>query len=230
MLMKNHGLMNLSFFGVFPHGTGGITLFLALALLGLALKAPAQVALWLADGNAQDFIGTHHGYLRNGVAFAPGRRLQAFSFDGIDDYVDNVPFTDTRDNFTIAFWAFPADSRLATTESLDSTGTAGQRYAIFPFLDSSTSAGVGVSVGTNGISVFEHAAGYMPSLLVYDGAVNQWTHIVVVYTNKQPSLYVNGSLVRTGLTSSRISVYPSTTLGGDWELGYYGPYRGCLTK
>jgi len=82
-----------------------------------------------------------------------------------------------------------------------------------------------VSVGTNGVSVFEYGFSYMPSLLVYDVPIDSWTHVAVVYSNRQPSLYLNGVPVRTGLTSTRDS-YPSTSLGG----GSYGFYSGLLDE
>ena len=41
-----------------------------------------------------------------------------------------------------------------------------------------------------------------------------WTHIAVVYENRQPKLYINGVLVKVGLTSSKTYVHPS--------LGYDG--------
>ena len=88
-------------------------------------------------------------------------------------------------------------------------------------------AGSGVSVGTNGISVFEQAASYLPSLLVYNAAISGWTHVAVVYSNRQPTLYVNGVAVQTGLTSTHSSS-PSTVLG---ESGYgFGYYAGLLDE
>ncbi len=85
----------------------------------------------------------------------------------------------------------------------------------------------GVSVGSNGVSVYEHAANYMPATLVYSGSLNGWTHVTVVYENKQPKLYINGSLVRTGLTSpmSFVHLNPAET-GGD----VYGYYAGKLDE
>jgi hypothetical protein len=88
-------------------------------------------------------------------------------------------------------------------------------------------AGSGVSVGTNGISVFEHAPSYLPSLLVYNATITGWTHIAVVYSNRQPTLYVNGVAVQTGLTSARSSS-PSTLLGEDGSG--YGYYSGLLDE
>jgi hypothetical protein len=49
------------------------------------------------------------------------------------------------------------------------------------------------------------------------------SQIVIVYTNKQPSFYLNGSLVATGLTSGRANVYGQTqTLA----TGAYGTFAG----
>ena len=127
------------------------------------------------------------------------------------------------------FWALPTGARASTPEATTgASGTFNQRYAIFPVNDGGGAhAGSGVSVGTNGISVFEQAASYLPSLLVYNAAISGWTHVAVVYSNRQPALYVNGVAVRTGLTSTHSSS-PSTVLG---ESGYgFGYYAGLLDE
>ena len=46
------------------------------------------VSWWPGDGSADDIVGGEHGTLMNGATFAPGILGQAFSFDGVDDYVD----------------------------------------------------------------------------------------------------------------------------------------------
>lgn len=48
---------------------------------------PGLIAWWSGDGHAQDYAGASHGALMNGVSFAPGLVGQAFSLDGVDDYV-----------------------------------------------------------------------------------------------------------------------------------------------
>jgi len=89
---------------------------------------------------------------------------------------------------------------------------------------------VGVSVGTNGVSVFEHRDNHMPALLVYDAPILGWTHIAVVYTNRRPTLFVNGNPVRTGLMSLHQS-YPCTWLGEAGAISrHYGPYKGLLDE
>lgn len=206
-------------------------------LIHLAPNTCAQTgpaAYWQAEGNARDSVGTNHGVLKNGVSFAFGAG-QAFSFDGVDDYVDNSPLAWVSNTFTIAFWASPSGSRANTPEEAAGiTGSGGQQYAVMPQYAGAYGifygACAGVSVGTNGISVFEHAGTYLPSLLVFDAPISGWTHIAVIYINKQPRLYINGTLVRTGLVSPREFVVPSAALGGDSINGSYGPYHGFLDE
>ena len=97
----------------------------------------------------------------------------------------------------------PKAGRVATPEANTGTsGTSGQRYAIGPESGGTDGkAGVGVSVGTNGISVFEQADNYLPSVLVWNTNLINWTHVAVVYESKQPKLYVDGLLAKTGLAS-----------------------------
>ena len=63
---------------------------------------------WQADGNAYDAHGTNHGVLQNGATYAPGKVGLAFSFDGVDDFVeipDNNIYVSGGNFFTIEFWA-----------------------------------------------------------------------------------------------------------------------------
>jgi hypothetical protein len=174
------------------------------------------VAWWPGEGNADDIAGTNNGTLEGGVTFTNGEVGQAFSFDGVSGFITNAMpgLTNIRSFYTMEFWAWPNAARASTAEATSGIlGTSNQRYAIFPDLGVPGFASAGVSVGTNGVSVFEHAGVYMPSLLVYDAPIVGWTHIAVVYQNQQPALYVNGVLVRTGLVSGTAS-YPSTSLAG----------------
>lgn len=77
------------------------------------------------------------------------------------------------------------------------------------------------------IGVFEHSADYLPSPLVFVGTVTDWQHIAVVYSNRTPRLYVNGLLIRTGLTSGK-TVHPSINLGVAGSG--YGYYQGTLDE
>ncbi len=191
---------------------------------------PGLIAWWRGEGNAVDSVGTNNGVLVNGTGFALGKAGFAFNFDGINDVVSTptTPFRNVRNSFTIEFWAFPKAKRTVTSESISgASGTSGQRYAVFPTLcGSDGSAGVGVSVGTNGVSVFEHASSYLPSLLVYNCFIQSWTHIAVIYQNKKATLYLNGALARVGLTSPKSFVFPGSSLADT----SYGPYGGLLDE
>ena len=196
--------------------------------------APSGLAgLWRAEGNANDTVGGHNGTLYNGTSFAAGMVGSAFSFNGIQNCVNNAVagLTSITSSFTIEFWAWPTATRASTAEATCGiSGISNERYAIYPNCGDYGPVGAGVSVGNNGVSVFEHGACYLASPLVYDAPILGWTHIAVVYQNAQPRLYVNGTLARTGLTSTRVP-YPSTRLGEAGPgSGNYGYYAGLLDE
>ena len=60
---------------------------------------------WPGDGNANDIIGRNPGTLVNGATFAPGMVGQAFSLDGVDDYID-VGTGFNLDAMTLDAWVF----------------------------------------------------------------------------------------------------------------------------
>jgi hypothetical protein len=48
---------------------------------------PGLLAWWGGDGDATDLRGGNDGALQGGAGFAAGNVGQAFSLDGVDDYV-----------------------------------------------------------------------------------------------------------------------------------------------
>jgi hypothetical protein len=220
-----------SYFVVVTNFTGSLTSSTATITLTCDVTPSGLAAWWPGNGDANDYAGTNNGTLQGGASYTNGMVGQAFSFDGINQYMTSSTegLTNITNSFTMEFWAYPTASLNITTEGTTGTpGTCCQRYAIFPSQSGSSSAGAGVSVGTNGISVFELAGYYMPSLLVYQAPIFGWTHVAVVYLNKQPTLYINGVLVHVGVTSPRSAVYPSAELGGD--PSGYGYYAGLLDE
>ena len=188
-------------------------------------------AWWKLDEGTGDTVADANGGppgTITGCTWTNGKFGHALRFNGSSNFVNlnNAGLKAVSDSFTVSFWANPEATRAVTPEAnAGISGTSDQRYALEPaqYSDVSGSAGVGVSVGTNGVSVFELADNYMPSLLVSDRPLSGWNQIVVVYQDNQPSLYINGSLVRTGLKSAR-RVHPNFRLGG----GPYGWYKGEL--
>jgi len=124
-------------------------------------------------------------------------------------------------NFTVEFWAKPQSAITLHTPGFTGSpgiyaGMVGQRYAISPAHGIvSTVAGMGISVGTNGVQVAEHSNSYLPIVLSWEGSIYDWTHIAVVYNDRTPSLYINGVLVSTGIQSQKATVHPSANIQGN---------------
>jgi hypothetical protein len=147
------------------------------------------------------------------------------SADGALGTISNL--TTASNNFSYDVWAKPTATHEIDAQSSGGTnGISGQKYLIGANQAGAVNGGAGISCGTNGISVYEHGDGYMPPLLVWSGSVSStvMSHIVVVYTSKQPQLYVNGVLVATGLTSTKTAVVVSNTVG----FGPYGFFTGDI--
>ncbi|HYC62584.1 MAG TPA: LamG-like jellyroll fold domain-containing protein [Thermoanaerobaculia bacterium] len=141
----------------------------------------------------------------NPVRISPSPRVSALSND-----------------FTVSFWAQPESAhQIDVASGSGASGVTGQKYVIGPRYESFGDAGIGISLGNNGVSVYEHSASHMPAVLVYSAPISGWTHIAVVYENKRPTLYVNGTSVLIGGTSSRSNVYAVPADIGGMAYGYY---------
>ncbi len=200
-------------------------------------RAPSLglVAWWRLDGGsgtstADSTGGGRGGTLEGGVEWQAGLFGRALFFDGRSGWVRmNGDFAQVRNAFTIALWANPTATRKETPEAYEGgVGTKDQRYAVFPCHGEKYGeghAGVGLSIGKNGVTVFEHASSYLPPVLVHNGRIEGWTHVAVAYVNREPTLYIDGKKVKTGKRSGK-DVHPSGDLGDDGEK--YGFYAGGL--
>jgi hypothetical protein len=111
-------------------------------------------------------------------------------------------------NFTMAVWAKPAADIDLPAEAVHGTpGTKDKRNdALYPppaheTFHELSQAGSGLSIGRNGVCVYEHSDHYFAPVLVCAASLTNWTHVAVVYEQGQPSLYLNGQLVHRGLKS-----------------------------
>ncbi|GEM_PF-6916283 len=140
---------------------------------------PNMVSWWTGDGNAQDFIGSNHGTLMNGAAFASGKAGQAFSLDGINDYI-NVGRTDFTNTLTIEAWVYPKSfGAYSTIYARWYDGTWPDRGVVFQ-IRSNSHLRLGVIDDSN----------------ILDGAytfqANQWYHVAGVWDGSTSRVYVNG--------------------------------------
>ncbi len=118
------------------------------------------------------------------------------------------------DTFSLAFWVAPERERTPTSEAYTGvTETGGQVFALEPYeTPSPDTTGIAVSVGTNGISVFETGTQEHPSLLVCDARMPSWHHAVILVRQGQPSFYLDGVFQKAGHKSLK-RIHPLFRLG-----------------
>jgi hypothetical protein len=190
--------------------------------------AASLASWWPADGHAFDLAGRLHGERAESVGYVKGTRGGAFSLPGGFAHVGVPAASGVAQTFTIAVWVKPEEGR----GQMDGryAGVRDQRYVIFPPHggEDGTKAGCGLSVGTNGVGVFEHAHDNCPQVLGhYTSNSKEWRHVAVVYDDGLPTLYVNGKEVNKGRRSPW-TVFPGTTFG-DSSTGY-GPFSGLIDE
>ena len=212
--------------------TGSATRSFTLDAPACLTLPPGAAHVFRAENNANDVAGGAHGTASGAVTYADGRSGQGMSFPGTAGaYVANPVTPAFSNNFTIEFWAKPAATRQSWSESTTTAYSGDQRFAVGGAGAAlSLTEYAGVSVGTNGVSVYTYYAtgnAHYP-VLVYNATLSDWTHVAVVFANRTPTLYLNGVAVRTGLKTSRLTTYPSLYLGS--EPSNIGPYQGLLDE
>ncbi|WP_407271096.1 glycosyltransferase [Radiobacillus sp. PE A8.2] len=146
-----------------------------------------------------------------------------YSFKNNDKIVTNKHISSTIQNtFTIEFWARPEASHAVSI-----AGAFKRRFVISPASGGDASlAELGVSVGTNGVTVYEHTTNGLSHTLIHPASIKLWTHIAVVYQEKVPSLYMDGQFVKTSTASTNNTVVPSAVFGGmDPDNFYMGDLK-----
>ncbi|PYK29702.1 MAG: hypothetical protein DME57_09485, partial [Verrucomicrobia bacterium] len=153
-------------------------------------SAPAGMTHWWpANGNTEDVIGNNDGTLQSGATFGPGKVDQAFSLDGVDDYVDVGPNVNVPEKFSADVWINP-------------TSTSG-RQAIIGKTDFSSS-GYEIALSDGGLTGFvitdSGITEYATDFVVVTAGT--WQHVTVTYdgtvgsnTGQAFKFYVNGNNV-----------------------------------
>ena len=145
-----------------------------------------------------------------------------------------------KNNFTVFVSANPDEDHgldAISNDPSNTLGTSGQKYLFYPS-QKGDQAGMGISLGKNGVTVYEHGNNYMPAKARFDANLNRYSIIAVRYyhdpagvVNPTPSIYVNGEHKTTGYPSNRTEVYSPLKIGGDLEVEgqqVWGYYRGNL--
>jgi hypothetical protein len=203
--------------------------------------------IWLSsiDGlraipNVPSKIGTWYDTVQTSLKATQSQRDQApdlaqdprtgaplLAFDGVNDQLTlNLP--ETRGPFTIFCVAAPqAAHEIDSQASGGVSGTTGQRYLLGAEHGGDYTAGLGISVGTNGISVYEHGSGYMPALAVLETRLEDDLQVFSVTLDQQrPAIGLNGHPAKEGFVSGRSITTAPTRIG----LGPYGAFQGLLAE
>ncbi len=165
----------------------------------------------------------------NANGLAPGG--QYATLNGSGNSINGNTLSGTLNNHTVEFWVKPNKSIILPNQI--NSGISGSlspsenNFAIAPDQIGGigctvTSAGTGISVGTNGIAVYQHGPCHFPATLVYQTTISDWVHVAVVHLSNVPYLYLNGNLVKQGLSS----LYPTFPNTGTGQA--YGHFNGDI--
>jgi hypothetical protein len=204
------------------------------AVLAVVPAAPCAtppaglVSWWPGEGTANDIAGMNSGTLVNGVAFAPGKVGQAFSFDGTSSYIrvpDN-PSLHFTNAMTIEAWIYPTS--LGAYQNIvskwDWPGVNAQKGYTTTVLPGGQ---VNMGICSDGSC----AQGSGGSLCSVSGTsslpVNQWTHFAGTYDGSYLSVYVNGVFENREAYAS--GIFPGTNdlvigavVGGSTPVSPFG--------
>src|SRR5437016_7109820 len=142
---------------------------------------------WPADNSTRDIAGSHNGTLVNGATYGGGKVDQAFSLDGVDDYVD-VGDADLPVTFTIDAWINPTDLSSSPEVVDKDDGDTSRSYSLE--IDSTGQLDGAVF---SGAAITEYRTN---SPVITTGS---WQHIVMTYDgnagpNQKIQFYVDGVL------------------------------------
>ena len=184
------------------------------------------VGWWKLDEGSSTTSIDSSGYnqtlsLQNGTSWTAGQINHGVQLDGVDDKLSS-PSILVEGNFSVSLWVNPQSSTFLGTESNSVNNSIDplNRTLIKPLHGGSSSFGLGLSVGTNGVSALLHASGIYCQPLVYTSAISSWVHLALILKNQQPILFVNGALVKTGLVLGRptkLSVSAGSPIGKGYE-------------
>ncbi len=160
------------------------------------------IAWWPGDGNTTDLIGNHNGSLQNGATYATGKVGQAFSFDGINDYVD-LGAWNAGSTWTLEAWVNP--SALPTG-----------RKGILGAYQSCGDWGISLEDGKLGVTINEPSACTKTYLWDQPPSIGTWYHVVGTNDGTTARLYVNGVLRNSGaVTANYTGTAAGVRIGGE---------------
>lgn len=178
------------------------------------------IGWWPFNSNANDESGNGNNGSVNGVTFCNdynGLTNSAINKSNNGSYIRTQGvINNVYNNFTISVWVNPNQPDTIMNQGITGFEGYGIMSVIHPphgttnWGSSVMNAGVGLNVGNNQIQIVEHTDNYIGSPLVYINQIIGWHHIIIVYDQHIPKLYLDGNLVATGLQSTIQYVRPGS--------------------
>lgn len=170
-------------------------------------SSSGPVSHWPANGNANDAVGTNHGTMMNGATFAVGRIGQAFSFDGLDDFVF-VPASSNwafgTGDFTVDFWMYGStnDDRRPLINNRRNLNPGNENMWAIEIYNVANRVEF-----HSGRSILLTATNLLTS--------SSWNYIAVTRSSSTLSIYINGVLSGSVSNSNDFSEINDLQIGRD---------------
>ncbi len=157
------------------------------------------IAHWTADGNTLDASGNgNDGTADNGLSYGAGIAGQAFSFDGVDDYVrveDNSMLE--VNNYTISAWVNVARQPPPTMMILQKGTADGTLNRNGYFLDYRAAGATQLSQAH-----VDASNGFQQNSVNASLNVGEWNHVVSTYDGSAMRLFLNGTQIGSFATTT----------------------------
>ena len=149
-----------------------------------------------------------------GPSFTAGKIGQAFTFDGVNDYValpNNIMKFSNTDNWSVSFWIYANVTGYSVViGNGDYSGGQGTGWGIRTWTSGSNPSKFSIQFFTNWVN----GSGTPLNILQTDGAtnINEWNHFVITRNSSaQEKIYQNGTLVASQTNPSTKLIYPATS-------------------
>ena len=176
-------------------------------------------AVYKAESNANDSLGTYNGTAQGGLTYTAGKSGNAFTFNGTNAYVslpnDSLNLTN---NFSYSFWVKSSDTS-SFTAIISNIENSRSPYGF--------SHGYWYRLSSGKIQAsYRDGNNSTEFLTVSTGSVSNgsWNHVAITFNKTNfttgVKIYINGNLDTTGI--------PPNSGGTALPIGYSFPMKSCI--
>jgi len=186
---------------------------------GCTVPSSGLISWWPADGNATDITGGNDGSLVNGATYAQGINGQAFSFDGVNDWVEVTGSAGDFGSspFSVDFWM-----KSNNDGSGDPTFIMGKNHA---------NGGLGWDIRLSNSMIRVVGINGWGFNITSDASAtpNVWHHIALTSTDTTVNLYIDGVLKGTSPRSTISATANPFRIGYTTDFGS-PPFNGLVDE